>query len=245
MNWTWAHRFTRPKPHVIEIAALISAIVVLLAGGITIAMMPHEDFTRDKILTVLNVVVLAFGVASLLFLWAQLRHTATQDKLVAYHEYFQDLPRSSKVSALYAAMGRLNIDRPVWQKPLTTPERDVILHDDKPAPETAHIAIREYLNDFEEFAAAVNSGLVDFEYAYHIESARVLNAYYGFEELITFWLLEDQQKAVANRAAGVAPSDYYGELKKLADRWKARKLAEVAEENQNRERRGISNQFER
>jgi hypothetical protein len=244
MNPTWIHRFTRPKPHIIEIAALLSVIVVLLAGCVTIGMMPHADFTRDKILAVLNVVVLAFGVASLLFLWAQLRHTATQDKLVAYHEYFQDLPRSSKVNSLYVVMGRLNIERPVWQKPLTPSGRDLILQDNEPAPNTAHIAIREYLNDFEEFAAAVNSGLVDFDYAYHLESARLLNAYYGFEELIMHWLLEDQQKVIENRGAGIAPNDYYGELKKLAERWRARKLDEVAEEINSRNRRGISNQFE-
>ena len=208
-------------------------------------MMPRSDFTRDKILAVLNVVVLAFGVASLLFLWAQLRHTATQDKLVAYHEYFQDLPRSSKVNALYAAMGRLKIERPFWQKPLVAADCAAISQDTEPAPNTAHIAIREYLNDFEEFAAAVNSGLVDFDYAYHIEGPRILNAYYGFELLITQWHMEEQQKVAANRGVGIAPGDYYGELKRLAEVWKGRKLAEVAKEEQDRRRRGISNQFER
>jgi hypothetical protein len=111
--------------------------------------------------------------------------------------------------------------------------------DQTPEPDKAEIAIREYLNDFEDFAAAVNVGLVDMDYAYHVESARVLNAYYGFEPIINHWLLEDQQKAAANRATGLAPSDYYGELKKLAEGWKARKLEEVAEVERQRKLRGI------
>ncbi len=82
-------------------------------------------------------------------------------------------------------------------------------------------------------------GLLDDEYAYHIESARVMNAYFGFEEMIKHWLWDEQQRVTQNRAAGIAPSDYYGELKKLADRWKTRKLREVEEEERQRNRRGI------
>ena len=57
--------------------------------------------------------------------------------------------------------------------------------------------------------------------------------------------MEEQQKVAANRGVGIAPGDYYGELKRLAEVWKGRKLAEVAKEEQDRRRRGISNQFER
>jgi hypothetical protein len=227
------------RPRTIEFVALIAAVLVLIAGGVTLYLMPHAEFTRDKILAVLNVVVTGLGVASLLFVWAQLRHTATQDKLVSYHAYFQDFPRAQKVNALYASMGRLGIERPIWQNPLSAAQRDRIIADTEPAPATTEIAIREYLNDFEEFAAAVNVGLVDNEYAYHIESSRILNAYFGFEKLIEHWLLEDQKKATENRAAGVTPSDYYGELKRLAELWKARKLKEVEEAERQRNRRGI------
>lgn len=232
-------RLTSPHPRLIELTAIVAALLIVAAGILTIVCMPKPDLTREKILAVLNVVISALGVASLLILWAQLRHTSTQNKLVAYHEYFQDLPRDAKVKALYAAMGRLKIERPLWQKPLSTQQRDQILHDTIAAPDTADIAIREYLNDFEEFAAAVNVGLLDEEYAYHIESARVLNAYYGFEAMIEYWHLDEHQRAIQNRAAGVAPSDYYGELKKLAERWKARKSKEVEEEERQRNRRGV------
>ena len=213
-------RATSPHPRTIELIALFAAVSVLVAGISNILAMSPQESTRDNVLPVINVMIGGLGVATLLFVWAQLRHTSTQSKLITYHEHFQDLPKASKVSAMYTAMARLNIERPLWQTPLSRRQREAITGDTTPAPDTAHIVIREYLNDFEEFAAALNCGLVDEDYAYHIENTRVLNAFYGYQELIDFWLLEDQERAARHRAAGVAPSDYYGELKKLAERWK-------------------------
>lgn len=244
MSWRNSGRgITSIRPRAIEVAAIVAALIVVLCGGATVYLMPHSDFTLDRVLQVVAAVISALGVATLLVLWAQLRHTSVQGKLGAYHEFFQDLPRAEKVGAVYRTMGRLRIDRPLWQTPLTPAQRDLIVKDSTPEPDKAEIAIREYLNDFEEFAAAVNVGLVDDDYTYHVESARVLNAYYGFEEIINYWLLDDQQKAAASRATGVAPSDYYGELKKLAERWRARKLEEVAEAERERSRRGVANKL--
>ncbi len=145
-----AKRLTTPNPRFIEALAIGAAILVVVAGIATILCMPKADLTREKILPVFSVVISSLGVASLLFLWAQLRHTSTQNKLIAYHEHFRDLPRAAKVNALYAAMGRLKIDRPLWQTPLSLVQRDEILRDTAMAPNTADIVIREYLNDFEE-----------------------------------------------------------------------------------------------
>lgn len=232
-------RVTHPNPRFIEIMAIITAVVVIAAGALTICLMPHADFTRDKIISVLSVAISALGVATLLFLWAQLRHTATQDKLVAYHWHFRDFPRAAKVNAIYASMGRLEIPRPTWRKPLNVPDLAKITGDTKDAPHTADISVREYLNDFEEFAAAVNVGLLDKEYVYHIEHARVLNAYFGFKAIIEYWVEEDQK----NSSEDIAPSDYYAELRKLADEWKERKLREMeelrCEEERERNRRGV------
>lgn len=232
-------KITSPNPRVIELIAILAAVIIVLAGAAGLWFMPRNDFTLGKVLSVLSVIISALGVATLLFLWAQLRHTAVQDKLFAYHEFFQDLPKAAKVTALYSAMGKLKIERPMWQTPLTPTQRDLIVNDPAPEPDKASVSIREYLNDFEEFAAAVNVGLLDLDYTYHIESARILNAYYGFEEIIKYWLAEDQQKAVAHKAAGVVPSDYYGELRKLAEHWRSRKLKEVAEAERERDRRGV------
>jgi hypothetical protein len=213
--------------------------VFLSAPTRAIFQLPSPENTRESVIAVLDVMLGGLAVASLLLVWAQLRYTSTQSKLTAYHEHFRELPKESKVIAMYVTMARLKIEQPQWQTPLSTASRNAILNDDAAAPETAFIVVREYLNDFEEFAAAVNSGLVDNDYAYHIESARTLNAYFGFEELIGFWLRDDQERAQRQRTAGMAPHDYYGELRKLAARWRARKLEEVAEVER-RNTRGIS-----
>jgi hypothetical protein len=133
-------RLTSPNPRLIEVTAILSAIVVVTASGLTIFYMSQADLTREKILSVLSVGISALGVASLLFLWAQLRHTAIQDKLVAYHEHFQDLPRGEKVNAVYTSMGRIKLERPIWQRPLSAAECDQIFADNEPAPHLKALA---------------------------------------------------------------------------------------------------------
>ncbi len=223
-------RIINPPPQTIEAIGIALLIAVAAGTGYVLCSIPEEELTRGELLRVFEVGFTALAGTSLLFLWAQLRHAGNLNKLIAYHEYFHDLPTSGKVLRLYAAIDRLDIEIPLWQAPLTEDEKDSILEDTVEAPDRADIAVREYLNDFEEFAAAVNSGLVGEDYAYHLESARTLNAYYGFREVIDHWLAEDRKKASRLRESGIATSDYYGELAKLAERWKARKLREAAKQ---------------
>lgn len=126
--------------------------------------------------------------------WAQLRHDATLSKLLAYHDYFHDLPGTEKVNALYGALVRLKVPVPLWQAPLTESQKDLLINDTEIPPNTAHLAVREYLNDFEEFCAAINAGLIDEDYAYKLEGTRALNAYFGFRELINHWLAVDRDR---------------------------------------------------
>jgi hypothetical protein len=226
-----------PPPQIIEAIGIALLVVVVAGTGFVLSSIPDDELTRAELLRVLEVGFTALAGTSLLFLWAQLRHAGNLNKLIAYHEYFHDLPTSGKVGRLYAALDRLNIAIPLWQAPLNEDETDLIVDDTADAPHRADIAVREYLNDFEEFAAAVNSGLVGEDYAYHLESARMLNAYYGFREIIDHWLAEDRKKASRLRESGIATSDYYGELAKLAERWKVRKLREAAQ--QTRPSRGV------
>jgi hypothetical protein len=39
-------------------------------------------------------------------------------------------------------------------------DRTKLLADKEPPPDTAELVVREYLNDFEEFASAINCGLL-------------------------------------------------------------------------------------
>jgi hypothetical protein len=141
---------------------------------------PKQEFTRTEILKTIEAIIGGLGVSSLLLLWAQLRHTAVLGKLTSYHDHFHDLPSIGKVRDLYRALGRCKVEVPTWYTPMSEADREKLFADVEPPPASAELAVREYLNDFEEFAAAIKCGLVDDDYAYRIESTRVLNAHFGF-----------------------------------------------------------------
>jgi hypothetical protein len=118
-----------------------------------------------------------------------------------------------------------------------------LLSDCEGAPGTAELVIREYLNDFEEFASAINCGLVDESYAFQLEGARSLNAYYGFKVVITHWLDEDRRIAEKRGHNSPITTNYYGELRSVADRWRTRKIALADKEAKAQEKRRIADKF--
>lgn len=73
-------KITSPRPRTIEVGAQIAAFLILIFGAISIWRTPITDLTQEKMLPLFNVLVWALGVASLLFLWAQLRLTATMER---------------------------------------------------------------------------------------------------------------------------------------------------------------------
>jgi hypothetical protein len=228
------------SPRTIEAIAVGFAIVVLIVGIWAFCKIPPAEFTRKEIIKLTGAIVGSLGVASLLLVWAQLRHTATLNRLLSYHQYFHDLPNTTKVRDLYKALLRCKINVPTWNLPLSESERDTLLKDTEPLPENAVQVAREYLNDFEEFAAAVNCGLIDEDYAYRLEATRSLNAYYGFREVIIHWLAEDCRRA--ERAGNSLPltTNYYGELRSVVERWRLRKEAAAAKEQKKQEKDRIS-----
>jgi hypothetical protein len=228
---------------VIEAIAVSAFIIVAVVGAWAFATMPHAEFNRKEVLKLLGGVVGALGVVSLLLVWAQLRHTATLNKLLSYHQYFHDLPNIRKVRDLYRALGRCKIVVPTWHSPMSENDRTTLLADKEPAPDTAELVVREYLNDFEEFASAINCGLVDEVYAYQLEATRALNAYYGFRQMVNHWHAEDKQ--LSERSGGTIPvtTNYYGELRSVAERWKVRKQAENQKEAKIQESKRIADKL--
>jgi hypothetical protein len=217
------------SPKAIEVTALILFVALIVVFLSVLHAVPDPDYTRSEVLRISEVACGALGVVSLLLVWAQLRHGARLNKLLAYHEYFHDLPSTSKVRELYATLARLEIAIPSWQAPLDDAGIKLAVEDKEPPPMKATQVIREYLNDFEEFAAAVKSGLIDEEYAYHLEATRTLNAYFGFRGVVAHWLMEDRKTAEKAGEAAPTATNYYGELRSVAERWKARKQEEAQE----------------
>ena len=228
---------------IIEAIAISAFIVVLLVGIWAFWTMPPAEFTRKEVLKLLGGIVGALGVVSLLLVWAQLRHTATLNKLLSYHQYFHELPNIRKVRDLYKILGRCKVPVPTWHSPMSENDRNTLLADKEAPPDTAELVVREYLNDFEEFASAINCGLVDEDYAYQLEATRALNAYYGFRQMVIHWHAEDKQ--LSERSGGNIPvtTNYYGELRSVAERWKVRKQAENEKEAKIQERKRIADRL--
>jgi len=81
-------------------------------------------------------------------------------------------------------------------------------------------AIRDYLNDLEEICTAVNSGAVDEDYAYALESATIVLAFGVFQPLI------ERQRERFNI------DTVWIELQKRALRWKKRQIKEISTRKQ-------------
>ncbi len=230
----------RISPRTIEAVAISSFVIVVLVGVWALWEIPKQEFNRAEILKTIEAVVGGLGVSSLLLLWAQLRHTAILAKLTSYHLHFHDLPTLSKVRDLYTVLERCQVPVPTWHSPMSESDRAKLVADKAAPPRTAELVVREYLNDFEEFASAINCGLVDEDYAYQLEASRLLTAHYGFRQMINHWHAEDRQ--ISERLGGNVPetTNYYGELRSVAERWKDRKQAENQKEAKIQEKRRIA-----
>lgn len=228
------------SPRTIEGIAISAFVVVVIIGVWALWEIPKQEFNRTEILKTIEAIIGGLGVSSLLLLWAQLRHTAVLGKLTSYHDHFHDLPSIGKVQDLYKALGRCKVAVPTWHAPMSEEDRAKLFADSEPPPGSAELAVREYLNDFEEFAAAIKCGLVDDDYAYRIESTRVLSAAFGFRRMVNHWHAEDKEKS--ERSGGTIPvtTDYYGELLSVAERWKVRKEAEQQKEMKAQEKRRMA-----
>jgi hypothetical protein len=231
---------TSISPKTIEAVAIALFCVVVIVGIWALWEIPKQEFNRTEILKTIEAIVGGLGVVSLLLLWAQLRHTAILGKLTSYHEHFHDLPSINKVRDLYRVLARCKVAVPSWHAPMSEADRIKLFSDTEPPPDTAELVVREYLNDFEEFASAINCGLVDEDYAYQLEATRALNAHYGFRQMVNHWHAEDKEKS--ERSGGSVPvtTNYYSELRSVAERWKLRKQAENEKEAKIQERRRIA-----
>jgi len=196
-------------PRTIEAVAISSFVIVVLMGVWALLEIPKQEFNRTEILKTIEAIVGGLGVSSLLLLWAQLRHTAILGKLTSYHAHFHDLPNIDKVKNLYGALARCKISTPSWYSPLSDSDVKSLLADIGAPPDKAELVVREYLNDFEEFASAINCGLVDEDYAYQLEATRLLNAHYGFREMVNHWHSEDRRFAEKSGGAIPVTTNYY------------------------------------
>lgn len=165
---------------VISLALLSAYLLVLLAkeasGGAALTFKDCMDIAL--------VAIGAFGLGSLALLWKQLRDTSSWNKLLSYHQFFASFPSENIHNNLRDTLkhhGQDNIMR----------DKDAVLSADaakaiyeQNAPDGSRWAVNCYLDEFEEFCAAIHCGLISEDYAYRIEGGRTIKNYLRFKQFI-------------------------------------------------------------
>ncbi len=151
------------------------------------------------------------GLFSILMAALQVRVNATWNKVLSYHTFFGDLITPEVLKALFVAA-----DECGFKEKLKKYEALDDAHVEKIMGDAEHDAtVSCYLNEFEEFCTAVNAGVVDDEYAYKLEGARLIRVSTVFAKYIH-----------RCREDGISSRNLYAELEHRARRWNERKQDE-------------------
>lgn len=160
--------------------------------------MTLTEFSRD-VVPVLQLLVTAVALFSVLLAWRQMSQTVRWNKLQAHHSFFRETPNRQLEKQVYEHAARIgvSIDRAVPPVDLGKiyADRDALF------------AVKAYLDEYEELCTAVNVGTVDEDLAFAIDSARVLKAYRVFDPFI-----RELRERLKNE-------ELYVELEKVALRW--------------------------
>jgi len=162
-------------------------------------------------LRIAELVLLSIGTASVLLLIEQINQTSRWNSRLSYHQFFQEIPSHEKLSSLASMAEKLKIDVHERSTPIDSETARTLLTNGE-----YKRTVVAYMNDFEEFAMAVLSGLVETEYAEKLEGLRVRRAWTVFLP----WVMLLRGETVSQLA--------YCELEKLVLSWECRKPQLIA-----------------
>lgn len=189
------------------------AILIIVAGIVAYWLLRPLQLEQTERLV--ELVITAIGIESLILIVAQGRATIVWNRLFAYHKFFQDRPPEHRIDALQkmaVELGCMNCIKGV--EPLPKTAIPAILNNRE------HLfTVSKYLDDFEVLCGAINARIVDPEYAYHLEGTRVIRAFVMFDPLICELRKENKY------------SRCYLELQRLGAQWKKRREEEEASDN--------------
>lgn len=189
------------------------ALAMVGAAGITVWL--RWPLTFEQGARILELLMLGVGLQSLILLWAQNRAMTIWNSVRSYHDYFQEFPPEHRITELEDLAERLGFLQCLLDlSPIPKPIVEAI-----ESTRQSRLTVRKFLDDYEEFCAAVNARVVDPEYAYGIEGTRVIRVKMVFEPLISRMRAENRYTRC------------YLELMKLGDEWKLRREAEARATN--------------
>jgi len=163
-----------------------------------------HDFSHDLV-PILQLCVTSIGLTSLFLIWWQARRTTRWNQVQSHHQFFKDTPSAVGLRKAREASKKIGVDP---EKPLDAQLARKIDEDDD-----AHFAALDVLNECEELCSAVEVGTVGEDYAYAVDSYRLLQTYKIYKALIDLWREKDQD------------SELFIHIQKIALRWEERGLA--------------------
>ena len=159
-----------------------------------------EKKPRRNVVPILQLVVSALGLLSLLGIYYQIRQNTRLNSFNYVDvQIFRELEKD-----LFATTKKLGINLRSGE-PVTPEEAQEIAEDDD-----ALFAVKAYLTNVENLALAVEIGAVDEDIAYRMHSVIVIQAYDVFRSFI------DRLRKTFNE------NDIYRDLETIAERWKER-----------------------
>ncbi len=228
---------------VVLVAALsfcVGAVTTVVGWGIVrrwsdIALIKNE-YTVTELAAAIQAIAITAGLASIWLMWRQSRENNRWNKLVIYHQHFDNLPSGDLARQTHEVvrhfMAGLIPSPPVFiaNHPDLDHSANMSLTDDQRAKLAASYfvgrgtqieaticanilahppsarVVRQFLDAFELLCGAVNCGVLNDAYARELEFTRVCRSYAMFELLI------QQVRQGGNTQA-------YVELEAVADRW--------------------------
>lgn len=174
--------------------------------------MTLTEFSRD-VIPIIAAIFSGVSLVSLLLLWQQIKQATDNSRQAlvwnrnnAHHTFFANTPNPERERKLAEEMKRIQLDpdSPLTNDLVTKVKEDAFVA----------LALRQYLNEFEELCAAVNAGTVDEDLAFCLDSSKTVRVYSCYALFIhELRNLRDD-------------GTIYLELEKVATRWESRTRAE-------------------
>jgi len=153
-------------------------------------------------------------------------------RVLAYHDYFDQVPAPGKADVLRMYLLELEIrEPPTAYRPIDVNVTEKIWQDQGNSHRPpGRVVVHNYLNDFEQFCAAVKEGVVDDSYARELRGTRVIDAFFGYQCIINKTREVQEKDAETRTDSGAAPpfqSKYFLELQLIATKWHAKRAQEL------------------
>lgn len=210
------------------------AAVAIIAAGVT-AWFFSEHRSIAEAVHIAEPVFLGMGALSIILLWAQLRETNVWNRLLSYHQFFEEVPKTPLSDGVREALTAMGIEKPpTAYMPMSKDFVEKLwlkTADGKVQP--AKFLVQSYLNEFEHFCGAISVGIVDEEYARELRGTRVIDAFFGYHEFIKKIRTEqegDAKTRIPSASAEPFTSKYYLELQIVATRWHGRRKKELEDQ---------------